>query len=120
MELLILFFIAAIGAAWWLNYTWQKKSDADTKARLVKEESEAPYKVESIEPVVTPAKATEQVAIKPLEVVADTKVESATVKETVSVEKPKKPSKPAAKKPVPAAKARVKKPVAKKKAANSK
>jgi hypothetical protein len=120
MELFVLFFIAAVGAAWWLNHTWQKKADADAKARLAKQESEAPYKVESAEPVATPVKATEQVEIKPLEVVAETKVEPAPAKETVSVEKPKKPRKPAAKKPVPAAKARVKKSVAKKKAVSSK
>ena len=120
MELLILFFIAAIGAAWWLNYTWQKKADADAKARLAKQESEAPYKVESVEPVATPVKATEQAEIKLPEVVAEPKVEPAPAKETVSIEKSKKPRKPAAKKPVPTAKARVKKTTAKKKAASSK
>jgi len=115
MELLILFLIAAVGAAWWLNAIMQKKADSDAKAKLDKQENEAPYKVEptvTTPPVTTVAK---EVEIKPVEAI-QTVPEPVPVVETVVVDKVKRPRKPAVKKPAPvAAKARVKKTVAKKK-----
>jgi outer membrane biosynthesis protein TonB len=113
MELLILFAIAAVGAVWWLNYTWQKKAHEEAKAKLDKQETEAPYKVE---PTVTPVKEIEVKPVEPLQTAA----EPLPVAVTEFTEKVKKPRKPSVKKPVPSAKARVKKTTAKKTTVSSK
>lgn len=87
MELFVLFLIAAVGGAWWLNHVMHKKAAESAQKKLEESEQAAPYKVpEPTTTTPTPLVVDAQLPTVQLEQVA------APVAEVAPAKKPRKPA----------------------------